>query len=256
MSRTREHDALVPLLERMRVPRDGVLVVHSAIATLSRRGFRAEAMIEVFLDHLSDGTLVMPTMTWRSVTREHPHWDEVETRSETGIMSEIFRTRYALCRSIHPTHSVAAFGACAQSLVERHHLDDTPVSSNSPYGLMRPDKSYVMMIGVGLETCTAIHLPEETIAPDVYLRPFDPAELYQCRARDGRIHEVRTRRHWRLERDFPQFAPPLSAKGQLLEGDIEGCRYTLVGLQDLLSEISTALRIDKSATLKQQSTEP
>ena len=31
------------------MPRDGILVVHSAIAGLSRKGFRAEAMIEALL---------------------------------------------------------------------------------------------------------------------------------------------------------------------------------------------------------------
>ena len=76
MSNTREYDALIPILERARVPHDGVLVVHSAIATLSRQGFRAEAMIEALLDHISAGTLVMPTMTWRTVTPERRYWDE------------------------------------------------------------------------------------------------------------------------------------------------------------------------------------
>jgi len=61
MAGTREQDALVPILERMGVPHDGVLVVHSAIATLSRRGFRAEAMIEAFLDYMSGGAVIMPS---------------------------------------------------------------------------------------------------------------------------------------------------------------------------------------------------
>jgi aminoglycoside 3-N-acetyltransferase len=250
MSRTRESDALLSLLERMRVPPDGVLVVHSAIAALSRRGFRAEAMIETFLDYMSNGTVVMPTMSWRTVTRDHPYWDEIETRSETGILSEIFRTRYASHRSIHPTHSIAAHGAKADVLVARHHLDDTPVSPNSPYGLMGPYQACVLMIGVGLETCTAIHLAEETIAPDVYLRPLDPSELYRCRDRAGRVHEVRTRRHWRLDRDFPQFAVPLERSGVLQSGSLEGCGYTIVGLNDLLNTVVAALSVDPQATLR------
>jgi aminoglycoside 3-N-acetyltransferase len=207
-------------------------------------------MIETFLDYMSNGTLVMPTMSWRTVTRDHPHWDEIETRSETGILSEIFRTRYASHRSIHPTHSAAAYGAQADILVAHHHLDDTPVSPNSPYGLMKPYRAFVLMIGVGLETCTAIHLPEETIAPDVYLRPIDPAELYQCRDRTGRVHEVRTRRHWRLDRDFPQFAAPLGRNGLLQSGDLEGCGYTIVGLGDLLNTVVVALNDNPRATLR------
>jgi aminoglycoside 3-N-acetyltransferase len=251
MATGRERDALIPVLRKCEVPRDGILLVHSAIAALSRRGFRAEAMIEAFLDHMNGGTVVMPTMTWRAVTPQTPEWDELETRSETGIMTEIFRTRYASRRSIHPTHSVAAWGAAADALVARHHLDDTPVSANSPYGLMRSYRSYVMMIGVGLETCTAIHLPEELIAPDIYLRPLDPAEIYRCRDRHGRVHRMHARRHWRLDRDFPKFGPPLAVKGCLHMGDIDGCRYMLVGLQELLKTVTDALLADKNGTVKQ-----
>jgi aminoglycoside 3-N-acetyltransferase len=251
ISRTRESAALLPVLERMRVPRDGVLVVHSAIATLSRQGFRAEAMIEAFLDYLNKGTLVMPTMTWRSVTPQKREWDELKTPSETGVMTEIFRTRYASQRSIHPTHSVAAHGAMADILVARHHLSDTPVSADSPYGLMRPYRSYVLMIGVGLETCTAIHLPEETIAPDVYLRPFDRSELYRCTDRSGHVHEMYARRHWRLDRDFPKFSPSLVRKGLMETGTIDACPYAVVALSDLLDAVFAALIHDPRGTLRQ-----
>jgi aminoglycoside N3'-acetyltransferase len=82
--------ALLPILEGFGVPRDGVLVVHSAIARLSRNGFRAEAIIEALLDHLVDGNLFMPTMTWRTVTAEQPVWDEILTASHTGVPTEVY----------------------------------------------------------------------------------------------------------------------------------------------------------------------
>jgi len=249
MQVTPESAALIPVLERMRVTRDGVLVVHSAIAKLSRAGFRAESMIEALLDYMNAGTVLMPTMTWRTVTPQNPHWDELGTPSHTGVLTEVFRTRYAEARSIHPTHSAAARGTQAQRLLARHHLDDTPVSVNSPYGLMRDDRSYVMMIGVGLETCTAIHLPEQTIAPDVYLLPLNAEEIYECRDRHGRIHRMHARRHRRLNRDFPKFAAPLAAKNLLHVGEIAGCRYTIVGLNDLLTEVTSSLLQNRHATL-------
>jgi aminoglycoside 3-N-acetyltransferase len=248
--RTLESDALVPILEDAQVPHDGVLVVHSAIAALSRQGFRAEAMVEVLLDYLGTGTLVMPTMTWRTVTPASPYWDELVTPSHTGVLTEVFRASYATHRSIHPTHSVAARGSLASRLVARHHLDDTPVSANSPYGLMDGYSAYVLMLGVGLETCTAIHLPEETVAPDLYLRPREQAELYQCRDRLDVTHQVRTRRHWRLDRDFPKFGPPLEERGQLLAGNIGGCPFAIVALADLLEVVFAALAADPRGTLR------
>jgi len=249
MSDGREARAFRPILERFGVPRDGVLVVHSAIAPLSRQGFRAEAIVESLLEHLAQGNLFMPTMTWRTVTPQHPVWDEIATPSETGVLSEVFRTRYAIGRSIHPTHSVAGCGPAASSLLARHHVDDTPVSGNSPYGLMRDYDAYVLMVGVGLECCTAIHLPEETIATDIYVRPAESAAPYACRDRHGVVHTVRARRHWRLNRDFPQFAKPLAAKGLLLTGDILGCPYSIVALRDLLRDVFVALIDNPRATL-------
>jgi aminoglycoside 3-N-acetyltransferase len=245
-----ERGALLPILEDFGVPRDGALVVHSAIARLSRNGFRAEAIIEALLDHLADGNLFMPTMTWRTVTAQQPVWDEILTASHTGVLTEVFRTRYASARSIHPTHSVAGRGPAAKTLLARHHIDDTPVSGNSPYGLMRDYQTFILLLGVGLECCTAIHLAEETIAPDLYLRPKDQAEVYECRDRTGTPRRVHTRRHWRLDRNFPRFAPSLAQQGLLKSGEIAGCRYAIVTMRDLLREVFAALIEDKTATLR------
>jgi aminoglycoside 3-N-acetyltransferase len=247
----KEAAALLPILERFSVPRNGTLVVHSAIATLSRQGFRAEAMIEALLDYLNAGNLFMPTMTWRTVTPDNPYWDEMATPSHTGVLTEVFRARYAVARSIHPTHSVAGWGPAAALLLSRHHVDTTPVSGNSPYGLMRDYDAYVLMIGVGLECCTAIHLPEEVTNVDLYVRPPEQAELYHCRDRSGVVHPVRTRRHPRLDRDFPQFAQPLAEQGLLQTGTIDGCPYTIVAQRDLLRCVFAALIRNPRATLRQ-----
>jgi aminoglycoside 3-N-acetyltransferase len=249
----KERAALLPILEDFGVPHDGVLVVHSALAPLSRNGFRAEAIIEALLDHLADGNLLMPTMTWRTVTPAQPVWDEILTPSHTGVLTEVFRTRYASARSIHPTHSVAGRGPAARTLLARHHIDDTPVSGNSPYGLLRDYQTFILLLGVGLECCTAIHLAEETIAPEVYLRPKDQAEVYECRDRTGAHRRVLTRRHWRLDRDFPRFAPLLARQGLLKTGEVAACPYAIVAMRDLLREMFAALIDDKTATLRRLS---
>jgi aminoglycoside 3-N-acetyltransferase len=250
MFSSREAEAFSPILARRKVPRDGALIVHSGIATLSHKGFRAEAMIETFLEHLPDGILLMPTMTWRTVTTENPYWDEMQTPSHTGVMSEIFRKNYASARSIHPTHSVAGRGRDVDLLLSRHHLDATPVSENSPYGLLRDREAFILMIGVGLENVTVIHLPEELIAPDIYLRPATQTETYQCHDRHGQTHLVRTRRHWRLDRDFPKFGPPLQKSGELEAGAIEGCSYQIVPMRALLRDVTAALNKNSRATLR------
>jgi aminoglycoside 3-N-acetyltransferase len=239
---------LPKILQNFGVPRDGALVVHSAIATLSRQGTRAEDIIEMLLEYMADGAVFMPTMTWRTVTPAQPHWDEMETPSHTGVLSEIFRKKYSEARSIHPTHSVAGRGRDAAMLLSRHHLDIRPVSANSPYGLLRDYETYILLLGVGLESCTAIHLPEETVNPDLYLLPPETMELYHCRDRHGTVHEVRTLRHRRLDRNFPRFGPPLEARRLLARGALGECPCMVVSMRHLLREVFAGLIKDARAT--------
>lgn len=252
---TREAAAIAGLMDQARVPRDGVLFFHSAFRGLSARGFRAEAFIEGLLDYMHPGTLVMPAMSWRSFRPElmkqspKPHFDELATPSHVGVIPEIFRVRYATRRSLHPTHSVSAIGKLTDHLLSGHHLDDTPCSPNSPYGRARDRDAHIVMLGVGLERCTAIHLAEEAVAPDVYLEPPARAETIDCIDRHGGKHTVRLRRHLNLSRNFPRFTGPLAARGKLRRGDLAGTPWLAMTQRDLLDDVFAALERDPRAII-------
>lgn len=236
------------ILTTLDVPSDGVLLVHSGIRSLSQQGFRAEAIVESMLEYLHHGTLLMPTMTWRTVTPANPIFDELETPSHTGVLSEIFRTGYSTARSLHPTHSVAGCGRHAEALLAGHHLGTTPVPAGSPYGLMRDYQSYVLMLGVGMDMCTAIHHAEEIIAPEIYVKPMSEAESYDLRARDGRVIAYQLRRHPRLPRRFEKFVPNFVDAGMTC-GEIGAVPWSLIRVADLMKVVCAALLTDRQATL-------
>lgn len=246
-----ESQAAADVLADMSADGDSVLIVHSAFAGLNRAGLRAEDFIDALLERLGTGTLLMPAMTWRSVTPANPVFDELKTPSHTGALTEVFRMKFSQTRSLHPTHSVAGSGSAAARLLDGHHVDDTPCSANSPYGRMRAADSWVLLLGVGLEMCTAIHHAEELVAPDLYLQPPRAVETYQCRDRNGHVRQVRTRRHVKLNRDFPQFAPRLAALDRLRTGDTFGTRWQLMRLDDLYGIVFGALAQRRDATLAQ-----
>lgn len=245
-----EQETVRRILETSQVPRDAVLIVHSAIKGLSHQGFKAEAMIESMLDHLKSGTLLMPTMTWRTVTPENPVFDELTTPSHTGVLTEIFRTKYSTHRSLHPTHSVAGVGPDAEALLSTHHLGNTPVPASSPYGLMRDYPAHILFLGVGFEMCTAIHHPEEVIAPDIYVKPASEMESYELRAKNGRTISFLLRRHKRLNRDFGKFVEPLKVKGRLWSGYAGNVPWMSVADRDLMREVFRAFLCTDKATLK------
>ncbi len=230
------------LLERHGIPPTSILVVYSADCRFAEPAKDTGPS----LTSSSHCSSICPAGTYHAdddlancYALQRPEWDEIETPSHTGVLTEVFL--HALChrtRSLHPTHSVSGCGPSAATLLSRHHMDSTPVSGNSSRdGLMRDYATYILMVGVGLETCTAIHLAEETINPDLYLLPPHTVEHYRCRDRCGVVHDVLTRRHRRLDRDFPQFAASLAEKGQIHRGNIAECPYLLLSLSDLLREV-------------------
>jgi len=237
-----ERAAVSHILDAAQVPRDGVVVVHSAFSGLSRDGFRAEAFIDALVERLRHGTLLMPAMTWRNVTPAAPDWDERQTRSHVGILTEIFRTRYAETRSIHPTHSVSALGPAARELVADHQRDDTPCSPRSPWGRLAACNAYILLLGIGFETCTALHHAEEMVAPALYLKPPAEAVSYRCVARDGAVFSVRMRHHLRLNRDFPQYDGRLERQGKLATGTLGATRWRLVSARTLIDDSLANLR--------------
>ena len=228
------------------IPKDSVLLVHSSFRILSRYGCKAENFIEELIQKISSGTLLMPTMTWRTVTPQNPVFDEIKTESHTGILGEIFRKKYSNARSLHPTHSVAGYGPLAGYLLSRHHLGDTPVPAQSPYGLLRDFPAFILMLGVGWESCTAIHHPEEIIAPEIYLEDFH--ESYELRNRFAEKVEFRLRRHKKLFRKFEKFSVLFTLSGSR-RGNICGVDWTLIEAKKVIQVVSHALNCDPYATL-------
>jgi aminoglycoside 3-N-acetyltransferase len=228
-------------LERLGIPRDGILMVHSAFKTMAREGHEAGVVLATLVDYMAPGTLLLPTMSWRYVKPEKPVFDELSTPSNTGVLTELFRTRYASARSLHPTHSVAGRGDLVAELLGSHHLDETPCSSRSPFGLLAKHEGWVVMLGIAMDCCTLIHHVEEIVAPDLYLKPPAQRETYTCRDRHGREVTVFLRRHLFLPRDYYQFQDTLAAQGLLRITRIDNTICRAFRATDMVHVVTEAL---------------
>jgi aminoglycoside 3-N-acetyltransferase len=232
---------VVKILERIGIPRDGVLLVHSSFKALGRAGHEASAVLRVLVNYMEPGTILFPTMSWRYVKPESAMFDELQTPSNTGILTELFRTQYATTRSLHPTHSVAGRGKLAEDLLGGHHLDETPCSSRSPFGLLARYDGWILMLGVSMDCCTLIHHVEEMIAPDLYLKPRAERQTYTCRDRHGRQVIAHVRRHLFLPRDYWQFQDVLASRGELRTGRIDNAVCRAFRASDMLRVVTEVL---------------
>ncbi len=249
MTQSIEKTAVQSLVSACDIADNDVLIIHSAFAGLSHAGFRVEKFIEALLDAVDRLTLLMPAMTWRTVTPEQPCFDELETPSHVGVLTEVFRRDYATARSIHPTHSAAACGPRAGALTTGHQEGITPCPPHSPFGRLAGVGAGILLLGAEFESCTAIHCWEEEVAPDYYLRPLDTSAVYACKDRHGEVHRVLARRHYRLDRNFNKFGPMLAERKELVSGDMAGTHWQFCRATALQALVREVLQRDPTGTV-------
>lgn len=249
MGTGKEKHIIPRMLEQLGVPQDGTVLVHSAFKAFARDGYDAASILEALVDYMRPGTLMLPTMSWRFVTPDAPFFDELETPSITGYLTEKFRNQYATRRSLHPTHSVAGLGLHTDDMLDGHHLDETPCSANSPFGRLAAMQGHVVMMGIGMESCTLIHHVEEMVAQDLYLRPHEELETYTCRDRHGKEREVNVRRHFLLRRNYWQYQDQLHARDELriFPCDTSICRGFRAS--DMVEAVTSSLRLEPDAII-------
>ena len=147
-------------------PGDTILM-HSSYKALGGMEGGAEAFFKAFKELLgSEGTLVVPTLSFDTVTMENPVFDADSTPSCVGYLSEFFRTKVdGVIRSMHATHSCCAWGKHASQLVADHEKDLTPVGENSPFTKLPQFDGKILMLGCGLRCNTSMHGVEEVAEP-------------------------------------------------------------------------------------------
>lgn len=152
-------------LGALEVRRGGTILVHSSLRALApKRDLPggAETVVRGLLEALGpEGTLLMPALTYASVSPTQPVFDLERTPCCVGAIPEHFRTRPGTRRSLHPTHSVCGVGPKVEYLLGEHHLDQTPCGPRSPFQRLREVKGQIVMLGCGLGPNTSMHAMEE-----------------------------------------------------------------------------------------------
>jgi aminoglycoside 3-N-acetyltransferase len=212
-------------LERLGVARGGALLVHSSFKSLGHVPGGIQTLIGALADALGpEGTLLMPSLSYATVTRANPRFDVRHTPSCVGAVPEYFRKLPGTLRSVHPTHSMCGRGRLAGELFRDHMLDDTPCGPHSPYARLRHAGGQILMLGCGLLHNTTMHAVEEA-AGAPYL--FEPEPIvYRITDRDGVEHAATHRRHADFPQHYDRAANGLSGRG-LAEGQVQDAQCWL-----------------------------
>lgn len=166
-------------LRKVGVKKGQTLMVHTS---LSRLGFicgGAQVIIESLVEAVGeDGTIMMPTQSWKNLDPETGvHWEEPKEWWQTireewpayqkeitptntmGATAEMFRKWPGALRSDHPARSFAAWGKYADYLTKEHDLSNI-FGEGSPVGKLYELDGWVLLFGVGYDKNTSLHLAD------------------------------------------------------------------------------------------------
>lgn len=154
---------LVQQLHALGVRPGGVLLVHTA---LSRVGSSPRELVEALLTVLGPGgTLVMPSMA----DDDDVPFDRTRSACRAvGVAADTFWRMAGVLRSDSP-HAFAALGPLAARITQPHPVD-IPHGLDSPPGRVYQLNGRVLLLGVGHDADTTIHVAEH-IAGVRYRQP-------------------------------------------------------------------------------------
>jgi aminoglycoside 3-N-acetyltransferase len=134
-------------------------------------------VIEALLEAVGqDGTILMPAYPvsgdWMSYVRSGRLFDPRNSPSAFGKITDRFWRREGTLRSLHPTHSVAAFGPEAAYLVKDHERSQTPAGDPSPFRKLIELDGRILHLGSPFWATSSFHVVEDVVFPfprSVYL---------------------------------------------------------------------------------------
>ncbi len=170
---------IIEALGKVGVMQGQNIMVHTSLSSLGFVCGGAQVVVEALLECVGeDGTIMMPTQSWKNLDPEAGvHWEEPKEWWQTirdnwpaydknitptntmGAVAEMFRQWPGALRSDHPARSVAAYGKNARYFTENHDLSNI-FGEGSPIGKLYELDGYVLLIGVGYDKNTSIHLAD------------------------------------------------------------------------------------------------
>lgn len=149
-------------LERMGIGKGDKIIVHSSLKSIGFVEGGADTLVNALLYVIGkDGLIMMPTFTYSyEGSPSCLPYNKVRTPSLTGHVSDVFWRRPDAIRSAHPTHSMAAIGRDAEKYIKDHLEHMPPFNEDSPAYRLAEEGGKVLLIGVGHEANSTIHVAE------------------------------------------------------------------------------------------------
>lgn len=205
LKRTERHVTRLELtadLLKMGVMPGDALFIHSSLKSLGYVEGGAAEVIHAMQDAVGvEGTLVIPTYYMPGGTIQGTCelkdyvFDARKHGTNMGRLPEAFLAGSGIHRSIHPTHSVSAWGRHAAHLTNGHHLAPSVFGRGSPWQrFLEIPNAKVLGLGISMGPVTFYHVLEDSMGDDFPVPVWQSKTYFlPCLDAEGKIWDVPVR---------------------------------------------------------------
>ncbi|MBI5643638.1 MAG: AAC(3) family N-acetyltransferase [Deltaproteobacteria bacterium] len=234
-------ESLKAKLRGMGIKETDTLLVHSNSNPES--GFKgAPADVANALTELVGikGNLLMVSIPFRGSAYDHLMKGKTFHRDKTismmGLITEIFRRKKGVLRSLHPTHPVLAFGKDSEWIVSGHEECRYPCGAGSPFDKFRQLGGKILFYDVDFGAITFFHYVEDITRDNLPFKVYDD-KLFSVKAHDGKGERVIETYAFNKDivRNARKLEDEMKKKGLVKYGRIGNSRLILADSSDVVA---------------------
>lgn len=247
-------------LRKIGIRENDTILMHSSMKSVGEVDGGAKTVIDALKDTLRNGMLVLPTHTWATVNEEHPLYDPDKEPACVGILPNLFLKEEGVFRSLHPTHSLAAWSAdeleCkdkmhtrAYQFVQGEEAFETPCNRKGCYGKLYDMDAKILLMGVGLNKNTFMHGVEEWFG--ISERLTKETLALEIRMPDGSNKSVAMHKHYKpknisISENYTRMYQPFLEEGAMQIGKIGDADCMLIQTQQMTEIVNRYLSKDRN----------
>lgn len=245
-------------LRHLGLKQNDSVLVHSSLSSFGQVENGADSVIDAIINVVGPGgTVAMPSFPaiWRGMThyeylKSQPVFDLRVIPSGMGKITELFRCRSEVRRSIHGCHSVAVWGRLRDKFIADHGKYPWPCGEKSPFWENCMAGGKILLLGIGQRSNTTLHTVEEIGGAPVLTK-----ELYYPVVIDyeGLIHTCPTFAHIPgIARDYDKMDAVCEEKKIMTRTKIGQAEVRLIEAAPLLETGIALLKDDPEFLFKEK----
>lgn len=235
---------LLTALRALGVRSGDTVMLHSAYSAASGLRGSINDFIDTFIEAVGpEGHLLMVSLPYRNASldwlQSGRRFDVRKTPSMMGMVSEVFRRRAEVQRSLHPTHPILVFGPRAEHFIAAHPNCLHPCGPGTPFDEMAKAEGKVVFFNVPLYNFTFFHYLEHLVSPTLpfalYTETLFEAQVIDAAGQECVVRTYAFARDAITRRRPERLYEALHARGSVATQRVGASRLMCVRVSDAIA---------------------